>query len=177
MRIVGAAAALLVLAHLLGLPINRALVRRERGSVHPSGRLVEVDGRRMHVVALGNGGPTVVLLAGANVPLPSADFGPLMRLLAPRFTVVCVEEPGVGHSDPTPVPRNEVMRLPFPGTIPVRKIVPRSTLKRVGEPYQREHLQRLGPSARLDVVEGSHFVHHTHAERILDATIELLERS
>ncbi len=105
MRIVGAAAALLVLAHLLGLAINRALVRRERGSVHPSGRLVEVDGRRMHVFALGNGGPTVVLLAGANVPLPSADFGPLMRLLAARFTVVCVEEPGVGHSDRTPAPR------------------------------------------------------------------------
>ncbi len=70
---------------------------------------------------------------------------------------------------------DEVMRLPFPGTIPVRMIFPRSTLKRVGEPHQREHLRRLGPNARLEVVEGSHFVHHTHAERILDATIELLE--
>ena len=306
MRIVGPAVALPVLAHVLGVPINRVLARRERGSVHPYGRLVEVDGRRMHVFALGNGEPTVVLLAGANVPLPSADFGPLMRLLSPRFTVVCVEEPGVGHSDPTPVPRtnehvvreirlaltragfrppyvlmphsasgitseyfatqhpgevaaivmldttssavadtrvpavvyrlsralqatgvsrfvnrlvvprllrenrgftaqetrdfrvfmnqlwndtiidrnlrfadnvDEVMRLPFPGTIPVRKIVPRSTLKRVGEPYQREHLRRLGPNARLEFVEGSHFVHHTHAARILDATVELLERS
>lgn len=306
MRIGAAIAAMLVLAHAGGWLANRVLVRREHGRAQPYGQLVDVDGRRMHVHALGDGEPTIVLLAGANVPLPSADFGPLMRLLAPHVTVVCVEYPGIGHSDQTPVPRTnqhlvrevrtalaqagfappyvlmphsasgitsefyatqhpeevsaivmldttssavedthvpafvyhlsrvqqatgvsrvinrvvvrrllrtergyttrevsdyrtcmnrqwnattidhnvrfaenvrEVMQLPFPEAIPVVKIVPDATLRRVGESYQHDHLRRLGPNARLEVVEGSHFVYHTRAERILDATVALLQRA
>jgi pimeloyl-ACP methyl ester carboxylesterase len=303
-RTFGIIVGMIVAAHAVGYLINRLLLPRERARVRPYGRLVDVDGRRMHVVALGDGDETVVLLAGANVPLPSADFGPLMRLLATRFTVVCIEYLGVGHSDTTPAPRtnenitgeiraalaqagfcppyvlmphsasgitseyyaaqhpeevssiimldttssaveaarvpplvywlakvpqvtgvsrvvntvvvprllrkergyaereirdyrtfmnqplndtvidqnirfpdnvHEVMQLTFPDATPVLKIVPRGTLKRMGDEYQREHVRRLGPNATYEVVEGSHFVYHTHPQRILQATIELLE--
>lgn len=305
MRIFRAIAGVVVLVHAVGFFAHRALLPRERARVHPYGQLIEVDGRRMHIHALGDGEETVVLLAGAGVPLPSADFGPLMRLLAQRFTVVCVEYLGVGHSDTTPVPRtnenlthelrtalakagfsppyllmphsasgitseyyatqhpeevsailmldttssaeasarvpafsyrlatvpqvtginrilnrfvvsrllrkthgytdqeirdyrifmhrvlndtvidqnirfpdnvHEVLHLAFPDTIPVHKLVPTGTLKRMGEEYQLDHMRRLGPNATHQVIEGSHFVHHTGAEAILEATVNLLDR-
>jgi pimeloyl-ACP methyl ester carboxylesterase len=69
---------------------------------------------------------------------------------------------------------HEVMQLEFPETIPVLKLVPNGTLKRMGDDYQRDHLRRLGPNATYQVVDGSHFVHHTNAHRILDTTIDLL---
>jgi pimeloyl-ACP methyl ester carboxylesterase len=302
-RTFGIIVGVIMAAHTLGCLVTRRLLPRERARLQPSGQLVEVDGRKVHVVALGDGDETVVLLAGAGVPLPSADFGPLMRLLATRFTVACVEELGTGHSDPTRAPRtnenltreirtalahaglnppyvlmphsasgitseyyaarhpdevsaiimldttssaveaarvppfvyrlakvpqmtgvgrivnrfvvarllrtergytdreisdyrtfmnqplndtvidqnirfpdnvHEVMQLEFPETIPVLKLVPNGTLKRMGDDYQRDHLRRLGPNATYQVVDGSHFVHHTNAHRILDTTIDLL---
>jgi pimeloyl-ACP methyl ester carboxylesterase len=94
-----------IVAHVVGFLVNRTLLAGERDRVHPYGRLVDVDDPKMHVVALGGEDETIVLLAGANVPLPSADFGPLMWRLAERFTVVCIEYLGFGHSDTTRVPR------------------------------------------------------------------------
>lgn len=61
----------------------------------------------------------------------------------------------------------------FPDGIPVLKLVPECTLRRVGDDYQREHLRRLGPNATYEVVEGTHFIHHTDPERIVQATIDL----
>ena len=302
MRVVRIIVGVIVVAHALGALVNRMLLPRERRRVDPYGRLVDVDGRKLHVVALGNGDETIVLLAGSNVPLPSADFGPLMRLLAERFTVVCIEYLGVGQSDTTPAPRTndnitreiraalsqaglsppyvlmphsasgiysehfaaqhpeevssiimldttssavedtrvppfvyqlaklpqatgasrivnrfvvprllrkergytqreirdyrmfmnrlfndtvidqnirfpdnvrEVRQSAFPDGIPVLKLVPECTLRRVGDDYQREHLRRLGPNATYEVVEGTHFIHHTDPERIVQATIDL----
>ncbi len=304
MRTFGIIVGVIMAAHTLGYLVTRRLLPREREHLRPTGRLVDVDGRKVHAVALGDGNETVVLLAGAGVPLPSAAFGPLMRLLATRFTVACSEELGTGHSDTTAAPRtnenltheirtalshagltppyvlmphsasgitseyyatqhpdevsaiimldttssavetarvppfvdqfakvpqmtgggrvvnrvvvprllrtergytareigdyrtfmnqplndtvidqnirfpdniHEVMQLKFPDTIPVLKLVPTGTLKRMGDDYQRDHLQRLGPNATYQVVEGSHFVHHTNARRILDTTIDLLQ--
>ncbi len=40
-----------------------------------------------------------------GIPLPSADFGPLMRKLSEKYTVVCVEYFGVGFSSETSKPR------------------------------------------------------------------------
>lgn len=306
MRAFGIILGVLVAAHSIGYLVTRWLLPRDRDRMRASGRLVDVDGRAMHVVVRGDGNETVVLLAGAGVPLPSADFGPLMRLVATRFTVVCIEEFGVGHSDRTPDPRTnenltreirtalsqtgcrppyvlmphsasgitseyyaaqhpdevsaivmldttssaadearvpafvyrlakvpqvtgasrivnrlvvprllrkergytdqeildyrtlmnqllndtvvdqqlrfadrvrEVRQLPFPDAIPVVKLVPVGTLRRMGEAYQRDHMQRLGPNATYQVVEGSHFVHHTNAARIVDTTADLLALS
>jgi len=71
---------------------------------------------------------------------------------------------------------HEVLHLAFPDTIPVHKLVPTRTLKRMGEEYQLDHMRRLGPNATYQVIEGSHFVHHTGAEHILEATANVLDR-
>jgi pimeloyl-ACP methyl ester carboxylesterase len=54
---------------------------------------------------MGNGEKTIVLLPGMGVSLPCAEFGPLMRKLSKKYTVICVEYFGVGFSSETSKPR------------------------------------------------------------------------
>lgn len=85
--------------------INQIFFSHETDSIEPYGEMVEVDGGKMHIYSMGDGEETIVLLPGLGVPLPSADFGPFMRMLSEKYTVVCVEYFGVGFSDETDVPR------------------------------------------------------------------------
>ncbi len=73
--------------------------------IKPYGQLVEVADGKIHVYSMGNGEKTIVLLPGMGVALPSAEFGPLMRKLSEKYTVVCVEYFGVGFSSQTSQPR------------------------------------------------------------------------
>jgi len=91
--------------NLISLFINQVFFSRELEGIASYGELIEVNGHKMHVYAMGSGETTVVLLPGSGVPLPSADFGPLMRELSKIYTVVCVEYFGVGFSDQTDAPR------------------------------------------------------------------------
>lgn len=69
--------------------------------VEPYGRLVDVFDGQMHVYTQGSAERTIVLLPGMGIPLPSADFGPLMRRFSEEYTVVVVEYFGVGFSSGT----------------------------------------------------------------------------
>ena len=91
---------------LVGAALRATLYRSARERIEPYGRLVEVAGGRMHLRSMGSGGDTIVLLPGMGVALPSAEFGPLMRKLAERHAVVCVEYFGVGFSSGTGRPRS-----------------------------------------------------------------------
>ena len=75
----------------------------------PYGQMVGVDDGKMHLYSMGptagDGEKTIVLLPGMGVPLPSADFSPLMRTLSEKHTVVTVEYFGVGFSSQTSMPR------------------------------------------------------------------------
>jgi len=63
--------------------------------------MVPVYDGQMHVYKMGSGKETIILLPGMGIALPSADFGPLMRQLSEKYTVVCVEYFGVGFSSQT----------------------------------------------------------------------------
>lgn len=67
------------------------------------GKLVDVGGYRLHIYCLGEGGPTVILDAGAS------DFSVQWSLVQPQvatFTHVCVyDRAGFGWSDPSPYAR------------------------------------------------------------------------
>ncbi|MEN6328317.1 MAG: alpha/beta hydrolase [Syntrophomonas sp.] len=91
--------------NVIGFAVNKIFYANELAAVSPYGRILEVNGQKMHVYAMGNGQKTIVLLPGFGVPLPSADFGPLMRELAKEYTVVCIEYFGIGFSDQTDTPR------------------------------------------------------------------------
>jgi pimeloyl-ACP methyl ester carboxylesterase len=67
----------------------------------PMGRMVEVDGRRVHVFEAGRAAgtaPDVVLIHGANGSLRDFTFD-LVGRLAPDYRVIAVDRPGLGWSD------------------------------------------------------------------------------
>ena len=104
MRIVATLLGVVFSINLISLLINQVCFAHELDDIQPYGKMVEVDGKQMHVYSMGTAGQTIVLLPGYGVPLPCADFGPLMRELSKEYTVVCVEYFGVGFSDPTDKP-------------------------------------------------------------------------
>lgn len=95
----------IVCLNLIGFAINKIFFANELEAITPYGQMVEVNGKMMHVYAMGSGEKTIVLLPGFGVALPSADFGPLMRELSKQYTVVSVEYFGTGFSDQTETPR------------------------------------------------------------------------
>lgn len=96
---------IIVLLNLISLFVNQVFFSHELDKLTPYGDLVEVNGENMHVYSMGTGEKTIVLLPGYGNPLPSADFAPLMRVLAKEYTVVGIEYFGIGFSDETASPR------------------------------------------------------------------------
>ncbi|MFD8783220.1 alpha/beta fold hydrolase [Kitasatospora sp. NPDC059599] len=81
------------------------LVAREARENPPPGRLVDVGGHRMHVLAEGEAGagPTVVWMPGGHTP--GEDFRELHTMLSARARSVLVDRLGTGWSDVGPFPR------------------------------------------------------------------------
>lgn len=96
---------IVLLLNVISLIINKVFFSNELEGISPYGEMVNVNGENMHVYSMGDGDQTVVLLPGFSVPLPSADFAPLMRELSKKHTVVSIEYFGVGFSDQTQSPR------------------------------------------------------------------------
>ena len=104
-QVLGYVTVLIALLVVVGFVLHPVLHRREMAALQPYGQWVDVEGSRMHVHALGDGAETIVLLPGFGVPLPSADFGPLLRELSQEYTAVSVEWFGVGFRDSVDTPR------------------------------------------------------------------------
>ncbi len=89
---------LVVVMALLGgiTAIGTAMIERAHP---PAGRMVDVEGGRLHVVELGLAeAPAVVLLHGASGNLEDMRFA-LGERLAARYRVVLIDRPGHGWSD------------------------------------------------------------------------------
>ena len=295
----------IVCLNIISFTINQIFFSSELASISPYGELIEINGQKMHVYSMGNGEKTIVLLPGFSVPLPCADFGPLMRELSKDYTVVCIEYFGIGFSEQTDTPRTnenyteeirtalslagykapyvlmphsgsgiyseyyaakypdevsaiimldttssaktetivpkfvygiskvqqsiglnrivnffvvlsllkkengytekeisdygkfinhyyndtiadqlsrsndniiEVMGMDFPNEVPVLKLIASQTTKQVGDEYQTNHLSRLGVNAESITLNGSHFIYHSDAARIFEATNTFLEK-
>ncbi|WP_116131792.1 alpha/beta fold hydrolase [Tropicimonas sp. IMCC34043] len=63
----------------------------------PEGEFLTIDGRRLHVLVQGSG-PDVVLIHGASGNLRDFTYD-LVDRLVPRYRVIAVDRPGLGHSD------------------------------------------------------------------------------
>jgi pimeloyl-ACP methyl ester carboxylesterase len=75
--------------------------RRRRQAEHdqpPRGQFVEVDGTRLHYVAAGEDGPTVVLIHGAMLMLQDFVASPVFALATERYRVIAIDRPGYGYS-------------------------------------------------------------------------------
>lgn len=70
--------------------VTNILVRR---------RYAHINGRAVHYRRAGSGPPIVLVHAS---PQSSLSLTPLIKFLAPRFTVFAFDTPGFGFSDPLP---------------------------------------------------------------------------
>jgi pimeloyl-ACP methyl ester carboxylesterase len=72
---------------------------RDRRRHPPPGRLVDVGGRRLHIVCAGQGSPAVIIIPALSTP--AGDDWPAVQRALARDTTVCVyDRAGVGWSDP-----------------------------------------------------------------------------
>src|SRR6185503_5766216 len=68
------------------------------------GQLVDVGGYRLHMYCVGQGSPTVVLEAAAD--MMSADWGWIQPEIAKQTRVCAYDRAGMGWSEPGPQPRD-----------------------------------------------------------------------
>jgi len=101
MMIFGIILAVITVCMLIGTILHATYFENKKEEIEPYGQMVDVYDGQMHVYKVGTGKETIVLLPGMGIGLPSADFGPLMRRLSERYTVVCIEYFGVGFSSQT----------------------------------------------------------------------------
>ncbi|MCR3921416.1 MAG: alpha/beta hydrolase [Firmicutes bacterium] len=101
MMVFGVILAVITVCMLVGTILQATYFRSNKEEIEPYGQMVDVYDGQMHVYKMGSGKETIVLLPGMGIGLPSADFGPLMRRLSEKYTVICVEYFGVGFSSQT----------------------------------------------------------------------------
>jgi pimeloyl-ACP methyl ester carboxylesterase len=90
------AGASLLSAALTAAWVERRARRAERNQP-PAGRLLEIDGVRLHVVEKGEG-PAVVLIHGNMVSERDYEASGLLDRLARNHRVIAFDRPGFGHS-------------------------------------------------------------------------------
>lgn len=100
--------ALMIVAPLAGWAYQRICEARDDRRFPPPGRLVDVDGHRMHIFCQGQGSPTVLVEQGIGAqPL---SWALLNQRLAEITTVCAYDRAGMGYSEPLdhPTPASQV---------------------------------------------------------------------
>ena len=145
--------ALIVLSALVALLVSGMLyqtlsVRRESARFPPPGRLVDVGGRRLHVLCTGEGEPTVVFEASGLGS--SLSFDKVRAEVDSRTRVCSYDRAGMGWSDPGPgvisagVLADDLQRLlDRAGLRPPYILVPASVGGLTVELFSRRHPEQV----------------------------------
>jgi pimeloyl-ACP methyl ester carboxylesterase len=164
---------------LIALPIAGALYqsasfRREANRFPPQGRLVDVGGRRLHLLCIGSGEPTVIFEPGGFGGALSSEA---VRLDISRVTRVCsYDRMGMGWSDPGPgvisfgALADDLEHLLDRGGLPGPSIfVPASMGGLTVELFARRHPDRVAGLVYADAAESA--VLHYVAPRLTSTSI------
>ncbi|MFC9540303.1 alpha/beta fold hydrolase [Lysinibacillus sp. NPDC056959] len=79
--------------------IHQKQLSKEDQLFTPTGKMVEVNGHKMHVYIEGDGEDTLVFMSGGGTSSPVLDFKSLYSLLSDKYKIVVVEKAGYGFSD------------------------------------------------------------------------------
>jgi pimeloyl-ACP methyl ester carboxylesterase len=98
--VLAALVALLALAALWAYAQHRARAHESRAEAAfpPQGRILDVNGHRVHALTMGTG-PDIVLIHGASGNLRDLSFSLAPRLAAQQFRVTLFDRPGLGYTD------------------------------------------------------------------------------
>jgi pimeloyl-ACP methyl ester carboxylesterase len=91
-------AAGVVVAAVASALLNRWLAKKAERRNPPVGRIITVEGIRLHYVERGTGTP-LVLLHGNGSMIEDFQSSGLIDLAAKKYRVIAVDRPGFGHSD------------------------------------------------------------------------------
>lgn len=72
----------------------------------PPGKIIEINGHKMHIYTAGKGELTVVFASGFGAPSSYTDFYPLYSKIPEQIKVVVYDRPGYGWSDISSDPRD-----------------------------------------------------------------------
>ncbi len=85
---------------------HKSQLRKEAKEYFPSGSMVRVDGKELHVYSEGEGDLTLVFMPGHGTSNPTLDFKPLWMRMIDDYRIAVVERPGYGWSEPSNSPRD-----------------------------------------------------------------------
>jgi len=85
------------LVTVFGLMINHNhQLKKEAKDYPPPGNVVEVNNKKMHVYAEGEGELTLVFMAGHGTSNPTIDFKPMWMRMKDEYRIAVVEKSGYG---------------------------------------------------------------------------------
>lgn len=85
---------------------HRGQLRKEANEQHPSGSVVKVNGKELHVYTEGEGDLTLVFMSGHGTTSPTIDFKPLWMRMVDEHRIAVVERSGYGWSETSRSPRD-----------------------------------------------------------------------
>lgn len=89
-----------VILILIAATINQSVRLPIEAKKYPApGKMVEVNGHKMHVFAQGKGSVTLVFMSGWGTSCPTLDFKPLWSKLSKNYRIAVVERSGYGWSE------------------------------------------------------------------------------
>ncbi|HHX62733.1 MAG TPA: alpha/beta hydrolase [Epulopiscium sp.] len=80
--------------------MNHRIQLSKEGSLFiPTGKMVEVNGHKIHIYTEGQGNETLVFMSGGGTSSPVLDFKSLYSLLSNQYKIAVVEKAGYGFSE------------------------------------------------------------------------------
>jgi pimeloyl-ACP methyl ester carboxylesterase len=101
--IIVAISAVLVIASMINHNIK---LREEAKAYPPPGIMVEVNNKKIHIFAEGDGDTTLIFMAGHGTSNPTLDFKPLWMRMIDKYRIAVVEKSGYGWSETSNSPRD-----------------------------------------------------------------------
>lgn len=117
MRPAARAAGAIAAAGIASAVYQRAAEAADRRRFPPPGRLADIGGRRIHLLAMGEGTPAVVIVPSLGGTV--LEWVRVQRAAATKTTVCVVDQAGIGWSDPAPLGGIVARRFQarFPGDV------------------------------------------------------------
>jgi len=85
---------------------HRELIAQEKEKYPAPGKMVDINGTKLHIYAEGRGDQTLVFMSGLGTSSPYYDFKVLFEKLADDYRIAVVERAGYGWSEISAADRN-----------------------------------------------------------------------
>lgn len=78
---------------------NQMQLKKEAGILKPTGKIVGVNGKKLHVYSEGKGNLTCVFMSGLGICAPELEFKGLYENMSDEYRIAVVDRAGYGFSD------------------------------------------------------------------------------